>query len=69
MGQRTRVVFINGVCIWGGLMFVLSSIQLFRDTTNPSLRIKLVIHAAICGLTGYLFGILLWRNLEKRRRR
>lgn len=61
---RTHYIWIRGVIIWGGFMFVSNCLfDLYTGTLQPN---KLVIRLILCTLLGYVFGLFLWRYAEKK---
>ncbi len=62
---RTQNIWIRGVLIMGGVVFIGHVlINLYRGTLNPG---NLLQNFIISLLSGYIFGIVLWRYAKKRK--
>lgn len=63
-----RFVLLYGVLLWGGLMIL---IRLAFDFffSGPRLLVNLMIHVPILAVTGFIFGLVLWRIGENKYRK
>jgi hypothetical protein len=66
---RNHFVFVRGVCTWGGVMCVamtlVNHVLYIRGIRAMPFDTNLLANLAICGLTGYLWGSLTWKLMEK----
>jgi hypothetical protein len=63
------VVFVFGVCGFGGAMFLLTTFLSYRHNPSEFLErteiYRLVLSAIVWGIFGYLQGVLMWRYVRK----
>jgi hypothetical protein len=60
-------VIIKGVIVWGGFLFIFVNLFLYlTSTTNETTYTGhwLVTQLAIWGVTGFLWGTVVWRTNE-----
>ena len=66
---RTRTLWLNGVLYFGGSLFLLYNVLDFliepaARATHVQLSWFFVV-LALCVFAGYLYGLFLWRQLER----
>jgi|HubBroStandDraft_5_1064220.scaffolds.fasta_scaffold24637_3 hypothetical protein len=66
---RARVLWLNGVLYFGGSLFLLyNAVDYFIEPAARATQIQLSWFFAalvLCALAGYIYGLFLWRQLER----
>ena len=66
---RSRVLWLHGVLYFGGTLFVLfNAIDYFAEPKarpTPVETFSFFAALALCALAGYIYGLFMWRNLER----
>ncbi len=66
---RARVLWLNGVAFFGGSLFLLYNAidYLIEPAARPTSAEIFWFFAALAGCTvaGYLYGLMIWRQLER----
>lgn len=66
---RSRVLWLNGVLCFGGSLFLLYNvIDYFMEPTARATNVQLSWFCAVlllCIFAGYLYGVFIWRQLER----
>lgn len=73
--SKKLFVWLIGVLFWGGCMFLLLDFDLIRGLHKASrgsaaydlMIVKVVLSALLASVFGYLFGVRVWNQLERRR--
>ena len=62
---RVHFIWIRGVLIWGGFMFIASFLlELYRE----SLQFRgLLVRLILCPIFGYIWGVLTWKYGRKKK--
>ena len=63
---RTQFIWVNGVLMWGVLTGVLWSLAM--PVMQPEMSFLKLLPLALAGFPagGYLWGVLVWRAMEKK---
>ena len=66
---RTRVLWLHGVLYFGGSLFLLYNAldYLIEPSARPTTveLFRFFAALALCFLTGYAYGLFIWRQLER----